>query len=219
MKHIFSFFDNEQACIQSILDIHNDGDPIELDPMFNRGMFYKDTVKRPALRFDLNAVEKGYDAKQEDARALPVESASIKCMILDPPFMFGSHGWTQHSKLTKAYTMFDNYDEMRVCYTGILREAYRVLKQNGILIFKCQDYTDGRTVMTHCLVWLWATRIGFYAKDIAILNLPMTKVYNGNLVQRHLRKTHCYFWVFQKRSAEKNTICEIGFADDSSYRQ
>ena len=40
-KHIFSFFDNEQECIKSLLDIHNEGKDIDLDPMYNQGMFYK----------------------------------------------------------------------------------------------------------------------------------------------------------------------------------
>ncbi len=145
-----------------------------------------------------------------DASHLPLEDGSISCMILDPPFMFGTHGQTKNNVLNKRYTMFDNFNDLKTCYIGILREAYRVLKRNGILIFKCQDYTDGKTTMTHCLVWLWAVRIGFYAKDIAILNLPITKVYNGNLKQRHLRKTHCYFWVFKKSKGEKHTEKEIG---------
>lgn len=34
MQHIYSFFENEQSCLQAILDIHNSGNPIELDPMF-----------------------------------------------------------------------------------------------------------------------------------------------------------------------------------------
>lgn len=208
-KHISSFFDNEQTCIQSILSIHNNGESIELDPMYNQGMFYKHTVQQPKIRYDLNALEKGYDALQGDAANLPLEDESISCMILDPPFMFGVHGNTQNNNLAKRYTMFENFAEMKKCYVGILSEAYRVLKRNGILIFKCQDYTDSRTVMTHCLVWLWAVMAGFYAKDIAIFNLPMSKIYNGNLTQRHLRKSHCYFWVFQKCKGEKNTSCEI----------
>jgi hypothetical protein len=54
--------------------------------------------------------------------------------------------------------------------------------------------------MTHCYVWQWAQQIGFYAKDLAILNIPQTKIYNGNLTQRHLRKVHTYFWVFVKKA-------------------
>lgn len=199
MKHIFSFFDNEQQCIQSLLDIHNDGNPIELDPMYNKGMFYKDTLVKPNLRFDLNAKKMGYDAEDGDATNLPIEENSVSCMILDPPFMFGTHGQTKNNVINKRYTMFDTFGELAKCYNGILSEAYRVLKKNGILIFKCQDYTDSKTTMTHCLVWEWAIENGFYAKDIAILNLPKTKIYNGNLRQKHLRKTHCYFWVFQKK--------------------
>ncbi len=209
MQHIYSFFDNEQKCLQAILDIHNDGNPIELDPMYNKGMFYKDTVEKPVLRFDLNAYENGYDAKQGNALNLPLEDEYVSCMILDPPFMFGTHGQTKNSVINKRYTMFDSFDELKNCYQGILKESYRVLKKNGLLIFKCQDYTDGKTTMTHCLVWLWAVRAGFYAKDIAVLNLPKTKIYNGNLKQRHLRKTHCYFWVFVKSGQDKNTETEI----------
>lgn len=198
-KHIFSFFDNEQNCIKSLLDIHNEGKDIELDPMYNQGMFYKAILNKPKYRFDLNALDKGYDAQAGDATNLPLNDNSVHCMILDPPFMFGSHGQTKNNIINKRYTMFDTFDELKECYNGILKEGYRVLDKNGILIFKCQDYTDNKTTMTHCLVWQWAIENGFYAKDIAILNLPKVKVYNGNLKQRHLRKTHCYFWVFEKK--------------------
>lgn len=199
MQHIYSFFKNEQECIKSILDIHNGGNPIDLDPMYNQGMFYRDgTVIKPKLRFDLNASKMWYDAQDGDATNLPLESNSLNCIILDPPFMFGTHGQTKNNPVNKRYTMFDSFDELKQCYQGILKEAHRLLKKGGIVLFKCQDYTDSKTTMTHCLVWQWATELGFYAKDIAILNLDKPKVYNGNLKQKHLRKTHCYFWVFRK---------------------
>lgn len=202
-KHIYSFFDNEQELIKALLDIHNNGCNLELDPMYNQGMFYKNTVVKPRLRFDINASKNGYDAQDGDATNLPLEDASVSSMILDPPFMFGTHGQTKNNVINKRYTMFDTYDEMRLCYIGILKEAYRVLKPNGLLIFKCQDYTDNKTTMTHCLVYNWATDIGFYAKDLAILNLSQNKIYNGSLIQRHLRKTHCYFYVFVKKTKQQ----------------
>lgn len=198
-RHIFSFFDNEQECIKSILDIHNEGKSIDLDPMYNKGMFYKAILEKPKYRFDLNAKQNGYDAENGDATNLPLDDNSVHCMILDPPFMFGTHGQTKNNVINKRYTMFDNFEELKDCYNGILAEAYRVLDKKGILIFKCQDYTDSKTTMTHCLVWQWAVENGFYAKDIAVLNLPKSKIFNGNLKQKHLRKTHCYFWVFVKR--------------------
>lgn len=201
MKHITSFFDNEQTLIQSLLEIHNGGGKnIDLDPMYNKGMFYKAVVQKPHLRFDINASENGYDAQDGDATNLPLPDESVHCEILDPPFLFGIHGkQDKHSPLAKRYTMFKDFNALKELYIKILDEAYRVLKKNGILIFKCQDYTDGKTTMTHCWVWKWATDRGFYAKDIAILNKPQGKIYNGNLIQRHLRKTHCYFYVFVKK--------------------
>ena len=208
-KHIYSFFENERECIRVLLNIHNNGNLIELDPMYNKGSFYRDGVIQPPLRFDLYAEVKGYDAVQGDARCLPVADASIGCMILDPPFMFGTHGDTRNNVSAKRYTMFDTFADLKACYTRILAESYRILKPGGILLFKCQDYTDGRTTMTHCLVWLWAARTGFYAKDIAILNRPIRKIYNGKLQQRHLRKSHCYFFLFQKAKPDPNTTMEL----------
>lgn len=198
-KHIYSFFNNEQDCIKSILKIHCPSG-IDLDPMYNKGMFYKDDlIKKPTYRYDLNAIKNNFDAEQGDATNLcNIENETIMCEILDPPFMFGVHGKTLENTCVKRYSMFKDYNEMYETYLGIIKEAYRVLKKKGILIFKCQDYTDNKTYMTHCLVYEIATKIGFYAKDIAILNLEKPKIYNGNLKQKHLRKTHCYFWVFEK---------------------
>lgn len=199
MKHVYSFFNNEQECIKSILEIHNCGNPIDLDPMYNQGMFYCDgTVKKPKLRFDLNASKMGYDAQDGDATNLPIESSTLNCIILDPPFMFNPHGQAKNNPVNKRYTMFGTFQELQDCYVGILKESYRLLKKNGIAIFKCQDYTDSKTTMTHCMVWQWAMAIGFYAKDIAILNRDKPKIYNSNLKQKHFRKTHCYFWILKK---------------------
>ena len=36
MQHTYSFFTNEQECIRAILDLHNGGKEIELDPMYNK---------------------------------------------------------------------------------------------------------------------------------------------------------------------------------------
>lgn len=198
-KHTYSVFDNEDKLLGALLDIHCEGKDIDLDPMYNKGHFYRGWVNKPPLRFDLNAEQKGYDAKNGDATHLPIKDGSIGVMILDPPFMFGRHGKTDENRVQKRYTMFDTWKDLERCYKGALKEASRVLRKRGVLIFKCQDYTDSKTTMTHCLVYEWAVSEGFYAKDIAILNLNQPKIYNGNLKQKHLRKTHCYFWVFIKR--------------------
>lgn len=194
MKHFTSYFENEQECLKAILQIHNNENPVECDPMYFKGNFYKDGVEKPKYKFDLNPQVD--DCQKADAMNLPLPDNSLNSMILDPPFLFGVHGKTNNYYSSKTHTIFKDFETLEKVYKGILKNAKRVLKKNGVLIFKCQDYTDSKTTMTHCLVWKWATELGFYAKDLAILNIPKHKIYNGNTKQRHLRKVHTYFWVF-----------------------
>jgi len=130
---------------------------------------------------------------------MSLEAASIESIMLDPLFIFGIHGKAAGYYTSRTMGILRDFAELERHYKAILVEACRILKPKGICFFKCQDYTDSGTTLTHCKVYEWATTAGFYAKDIAILNIPQTKVYNGNTVQRHLRKTHTYFFVFEKR--------------------
>jgi len=198
MKHYKSVFENEQDLLKAIIEIHLNGMPIHCDPMYFKGNFYKDGVVKPFYRFDINPPE-GIDCSIGDAKKLPMEDDYLNNIILDPPFLFGIHGKTKEYYSSKTHTIFKDFTELEGLYKSILKEAYRVLRKGGILIFKCQDYTDSKTTMTHCLVYNWAIAQGFYAKDIAILVKP-NKIYNPNTIQRHLRKIHTYFWVFQKNS-------------------
>jgi hypothetical protein len=196
--HYGSVFYDEQELLAVMLMLHNGGDDIELDPMYNKGMFYKKVLNKPKYRYDLNAEANNYDCLVGDATNLPHENASIQSMIIDPPFMFGTHGQTKNNIINKRYTMYDSWQELEDSYKALLTESRRVLKKNGLLIFKCQDYTDSKTTLTHCKVYDWATELGFYAKDIALLVRP-NKIYNGNTTQRHLRKVHSYFFVLSNR--------------------
>ena len=193
-KHYKSVFENEQDLLKSLIDIHLKKD-IECDPMSFKGNFYKGEINKPKYMFDINPQILGVE--KADATNLPLKDESLNNIILDPPFLFGVHGKTESYYSSKTHTMFENFSQLEKMYKGILSEAYRTLKKKGICIFKCQDYTDSQTTMTHALVYQWALKQGFYAKDIAILVKP-SKVYNGNTTQRHLRKTHTYFWVFEK---------------------
>jgi len=191
-----SVFDNEQELLRAIISLHSP-EGIELDPMYFKGNFYKEIAK-PKYIFDLNPQVN--DCAEADACDLPIDNNVISSMVLDPPFMFGLHGQAKNYYSSKTHGIFKDFDELESLYKKIIFEAHRILKKRGVLFFKCQDYTDSKTTMVHCHVWEWAREIGFYAKDLAILNLPKGKVWNSNLIQRHTRKVHSYFWVFIKVS-------------------
>jgi len=198
-KHYKSVFENEQELLKALIDIHLGGKDIECDPMFFKGNFYKDGVNSPRLIYDLNPPPfNKYIVAVGNAEKLNIQDNYLNSIILDPPFLFGVHGKTKEYYSSKTHTIYKDFDELYIAYENILKEAYRLLKKKGVLIFKCQDYTDSSTTMTHCIVYLLATTMGFYAKDLAILVKP-NKITNPNLTQRHLRKIHTYFWVFQKK--------------------
>jgi len=190
---IGTVYNNEQDLLQAILDIHCP-QGIEVDPMYFKGNFYK-AITPPRYKYDIQPIILGVE--QADAKDLPLGSRSVGSIILDPPFMFGIHGKTEKYYSSATHGIFPNFGALAELYQGILKEAWRVLINKGICIIKCQDYTDSKTTMTHCFVWQWAVETGLYPKDLAILHLPKGKVYNSNLTQRHLRKTHSYFWVFR----------------------
>lgn len=194
-KHYKSVFHNEQELLKALIDIHLKRD-IECDPMYFKGNFYKEGINKPIYKFDITPQTE--DTMYGDATSLPLEDSSLNNMILDPPFLFGIHGKTEQYYSSKTHTIFKDYDDLLLCYTGILKEAQRVLKKGGILIFKCQDYTDSKTTITHAMVYNKATELGFYTKDLAILVKPL-KVYNSKTNQKHLRKIHTYFYVFVNR--------------------
>lgn len=191
---IKSVFDDEQTLLQSIIKLHVPMG-IELDPMYYKGNFYK-TIERPKYIYDINPIKP--ECGEGDARHLPFEDGVIKSMILDPPFLFEIRKRRNKNYSVNTHGILYGFSGLEDLYRAILSEAYRILMPKSKLIFKCQDFTDSETTMTHCYVWQWAIEIGFYPKDLAILNLPKNKVYNGKLTQRHLRKVHSYFWIFQK---------------------
>lgn len=196
MKHYKSFFENEQELLKAIIEIHNNNNSFECDPMYFKGNFYKE-IEKPKYKYDLNP--QTIDTIQADATNLSLDNNTLNSIILDPPFMICTRESQRQFYSSKTHSYYNSFDELRLSYEALIREASRVLKKGGLLVFKCQDFTDSKTIMTHCIVYELATKIGFYAKDLAILNIPKSKVYNGSLRQRHFRKTHTYFYIFIKK--------------------
>lgn len=202
IKHFKSVFDNEQELLKALIAIHLNGKDIELDPMYFKGNFYKKGINQPKYRYDINPQVKGVEKQDAEFLYSPINFETIGSVILDPPFMIANHGKQKSFYSSRTHTFYDSFDgEGRALYQSyfnIIKDACRYLKPNGVMIFKCQDFTDSKTIFTHCVVKNIAERWGFYPKDLAILVKP-NKVTNPSLKQRHLRKIHTYFWVFIKK--------------------
>lgn len=187
---------SDRDILWSIRKLYLNKENFDLDPCYSSGKFYED-LERPPLKFD--KTPQNNEVKQNDIlNGLPLSDNSIKSIVFDPPFMFGKHGKTDENIMTKRFSMFDNWEDLERMYKTALKEFHRVLIKGGIVAFKTQDYTDSQTTLTHCFVWKWALELGFIAEDLFIMAFKGGRVWNSNLVQRHARKFHSYWYIFKK---------------------
>lgn len=200
---IKSVYYNQADIIKSILELHVKEKQIDCDPTYSKGNFYKNTgIKEPLYKFDINPIN--FDIPYGDSRKLPLNSESINCEIFDPPFL-ATTGKSlnlndNNNIINKRFGVYPTEKELHKFYVDSMKEAYRVLKPNGILIFKCQDkVSSGKQYMSHIFIVNEAVKIGFYPKDLFILLAKNRLVADWQQKnQRHARKFHSYFIVFEK---------------------
>ena len=193
---------DQTEILANILKLHVPERKIDCDPTYSTGAFYNGTIiDEPRLKFDIRPQSDG--VIKADARQLPIENNSLSCMILDPPFLATKGNSLEMGNgnfINRRFSVFPDEKTLHRCYSDMLYEAHRVLKNKGILIFKCQDkVSSGIQFMTHVFVMNTAADIGFYPKDLFILLAKNRLVANWQKKnQKHARKFHSYFWVFQK---------------------
>ena len=189
--------------IKSILKLHVPNNQIDCDPTCSKGIFYKDTnIEPPRLRFDLIPQTEG--CLQADCRHLPIEDDSLNCIMFDPPFVICSGPSLKTNKqgqniISKRFSSFSIPLSLYNFYSDSLREFYRILKNGGVLIVKCQDTVSSSVqYMSHVYIHNMAVKCGFYPKDLFILNAKGRLISSKHKNQKHARKYHSYFWVFEK---------------------
>ena len=191
---------DQEEIISDILTLHAGGGPIDVDPTYSKGNFYKNSIKEPQFKFD---IEPKYDfVTKACATKLPLAPASVKTIMFDPPFLATkgpSLKKAAGNKINKRFGVFETEPALHAFYAKALGEFYRIAEPKGILIFKCQDkVSSGKQYFSHCFVYEQARLAGWYAKDLFVLMAKNRIVANWQRNQQHARKFHSYFWVFQK---------------------
>jgi len=202
---------DENEILNNIIKLHCKTN-IELDATFSKGNFYKGKVKEPIWKFDLYPQVSG--VVKADCRDLSnyVKDGCINTLIFDPPFL-ATKGKSldinnQSHKINKRFGIYPTEKELHQFYIDSLKEFYRILKNNGILIFKCQDkVSSGNQYLSHVFIINEAEKMGFYIKDLFILLAKNRIVANWQLKnQKNARKFHCYYLVLQKSKKKINYI-------------
>ena len=124
-------------------------------------------------------------------------------MMFDPPFLATKGRSLRKGTgniINRRFTVFPDEDSLFHFYRDALVEAYRVLKPDGILIFKCQDkVSSGKQYWSHVFVMNEAVKVGFYPLDLFILLAKARLVADWQAKnQKTARKFNSYFWVFRK---------------------
>ena len=150
------------------------------------------------MKFDLYTQTE--DTKKAESSNLPLDDSSIKSMIFDPPFLVGYYKKDETGKIGKRFGGFKNIRELWNWYEACLKEFHRILKHKGILIFKCQDtVSQNRNWFSHCQIMSLAIQNSFTARDLFILNAKSRPIGHNHKNQKHARKFHSYFWVFENK--------------------
>jgi hypothetical protein len=206
---IFSaYIDDNAEIFPKILELHVPDGAIIADITWGKGVFWNcvDTNKYTLWATDI--------AMGVDCRDLPYDDNSFDCIVFDPPYMEGffrknkdeKAGSGTHYSFRDAYSNGDEVSANGKWHAAVTElyhqgglEAYRVLKNKGVLIVKCQDEVSAnRQYLTHVEIINYYESIGFYTKDLFIVVRKNKPGVTRLKKQVHARKNHSYFLVFVK---------------------
>jgi len=154
-----------------------------------------------------------------DCRSMPYADESFDALVLDPPYMEGGlRSNKDHKAGSGSFAAFREYysngDETNSgpkwhaavsdLYYKAGLEAYRVLKNNGVAIVKCQEEVSAnKQWLTHVEIINYYEKLGFYSKDLFVVVRSNKAGISRLKKQNHARKNHSYFLVFVKASQRR----------------
>jgi hypothetical protein len=147
-----------------------------------------------------------------DCRDLPYESNSVDCVVFDPPYMH-TPGGTAHVNHQNYEGYYKNnqansdkkyHEAVLDLYFTAAREAWRVLRDGGIYIVKCQDEVcANQQRLTHVEIINELQQLGFVTEDLFVVVRAGRPGVSRLLTQAHARKNHSYFIVLIKPHGKK----------------
>ena len=191
-KIIKSISFDQVEILKNIIHLHTG--PIECDVTYGSGCFYK-KIDRPSLCFDIAPRKEG--VIQADCCNLPLLDCSVGSVMFDPPFMARTGpGATLKARFGEV---MGTIQDLWNFYFLAMKEIHRVLTPKGWLVFKLQNgVLSGKNNNTYRQVCNQAEALGLRWVDEFVLLAKHRMMHPKHTVQKHARKFHSYFCVFQK---------------------
>jgi hypothetical protein len=194
------------------------------DVTYGKGVFWKNVDKSKYNLFasDLKNGKLPKKCKAGvDSRRLPYKDCTFEAIVFDPPYMHtGGTVHIGHQNFEEYYSNNAEQDPAIVreiweetngrppkyheaivdLYCRSAKEAWRVLRENGVYIVKCGDEVCTNTQrLTHVEIINELQGYGFIVEDLFVVvrrNKPGVSRLKDR--QHHARKNHSYFLVFRK---------------------
>lgn len=235
---------NQHKILYNIMVMHNNGKPFECDMTYSCGNFYgtfnidccgkkcKDniTIPEPLYKFDVCPMDETI-GKIEPNGSLPLENNSISSIVVDLPFVISppnapsmnrkavNEDGSKNNIIARRFASYYPVYNLINNYYHWMKECYRVLDNNGIVVWKCQNcITGSKYLPTEELSWLFAEQCGFETLDKFTL-LAKQRLISGKIkTQQHARNFSSVFWVFRKskkkaikyfKTSEENIISDF----------
>ena len=200
--------DGNDRLFPRILELYVSPGSIVADVTYGKGVFWN---RVPSEKYKLLPTDIQHGV---DCRKLPYEDGEIDCVVFDPPYMH-TPGGTAHEVHTPFEDHYRNnrtgnrtgskyHEAVLDLYREGGREAYRALRDRGVLIVKCQDEVcSNRQRFTHVEIMQTYDEIGFIAEDLFVVMRNNRPGVSRAVRQVHARKNHSYFLVFWKQDGTK----------------
>ena len=171
-----------------------------LDSTVNRGRFWRRS-ERPVIGMDINP-EFRPDVVGDNTK-MPFKNEEFDVIVYDPPHV-PNQGKDNEKDFNDRFGLVvkspkENGYSFTHTYPLFLREAFRVLKDEGILLCKIADYVHHHRYQWAHVEFIHAARdLGFTACDCIV------KIRRGPIIDpkwktaHHSRRQHCYWLVFRK---------------------
>jgi hypothetical protein len=195
------WYGEDAELLEQMLDFYSRGTPRKiLDATVNRGRFWRGS-KRPVTGLDIDA--HCHPDVVGNNTCMPFRPDSFDVVVYDPPHI-PNQGRDKTKDFNERFGLIvrsakDNDYTFSHTFPPFLREAYRVLRWEGVLFCKIIDYVHHhRYQWAHIELLNAAREAGFLPCDCIV------KVRQGPIIDpkwknaHHSRRRHCYWLVFRK---------------------
>lgn len=200
----------DHEAIDTLVEIHARPAATILDCTHNAGKMWKGSKYQPSVTMDVDPAHS--PDVVGDFRAMPFGDASFDVIVFDPPHLPNAYATNDRTsghadvygvRVQDAARSGDNVGGL---FPPFLREAKRVLRDEGIVLCKLTDLVHNHRYQWQLVSFINDVRdAGLTPCDLLIKRDPA----GGNLKSSkwkrvyHLRRVHSYFIVVRKGRCER----------------